>query len=64
MSDETETAPSSNGLIDRLFKRHVIQTVAIYVAVAWGAVEILITLTENLGGEIPHRVTEMRTNLR
>ena len=46
MGDEQETEPNDNSLIDRLLKRHVIQTVAIYVAVEWGAVEILITLTE------------------
>jgi TolB-like protein len=33
----------------RLIKRHVIQSAAIYVAVAWGALEILITLQEKLG---------------
>ena len=49
MSDEQEAAPGNDGLIKRLFRRHVIQTAAIYVAVAWGAVEILLTMTERLG---------------
>jgi len=38
-----------DGLFDRLLKRHVVQAAAIYLAVAWGAVEILITLQEKLG---------------
>ena len=49
MSDEQENARSDNGLIDRLLKRHVIQSAADYVAGAWGAVEIPITLTEKHG---------------
>lgn len=48
MSDERDPASGSKSLIDRLIRRHVIQSAAIYVAVAWGAVEILITLTEKL----------------
>ena len=36
-------------MIGRLFKRHVVQSAAIYIAVAWGAVEILLTLQEKLG---------------
>lgn len=36
-------------LFARLIKRHVIQSAAIYIAVAWGALEILITLQEKLG---------------
>jgi len=49
LSDEQEAASGSDSLIKRLFRRHVIQAAAIYVAVAWGAVEILLTLTERLG---------------
>jgi len=49
LSDEQDSASGSNSLIKRLFRRHVIQTAAIYVAVTWGAVEILLTLTERLG---------------
>lgn len=47
---EQESAPGEEGgLFQRLVKRHVIQAAAIYVAVAWGALEILITLQEKLG---------------
>jgi hypothetical protein len=49
LSDEQDSVSGSNSLIKRLFRRHVIQTAAIYVAVTWGAVEILLTLTERLG---------------
>ena len=50
MKKEQDTVRSERaGLIDRLIKRHVIQAAAIYVAVAWGALEILITLQEKLG---------------
>ena len=49
MSDKEQPAEDAGGLIGRLFKRHVIQSAAIYVAVAWGAVEILLTLQEKLG---------------
>ncbi len=48
MGDDTrdnEQAP----FFARLIKRHVIQSAAIYVAVAWGALEILITLQDQLG---------------
>jgi len=50
LKKEEDTAGSERaGLINRLIKRHVIQAAAIYVAVAWGALEILITLQEKLG---------------
>jgi len=49
------------GLIDRLIKRHVIQSAAIYVAVAWGALEILITLQEKLGW--PESISTWATRL-
>jgi serine/threonine-protein kinase len=42
-------AREPGGLLYRLIRRHVIQAAAIYVAVAWGALEILITLQEKLG---------------
>ncbi len=47
--EEKRETRDKGGLIDRLIKRHVIQAAAIYVAVAWGALEILITLQEKLG---------------
>lgn len=46
---ENEAPADRPGLVSRLIKRHVIQAAAIYVAVAWGALEILITLQEKLG---------------
>ena len=46
---EEEFAQAHDGLFNRLLKRHVVQAAAIYLAVAWGAVEILITLQEKLG---------------
>ena len=49
MSDKEQPAEDAGGLIARLFKRHVVQSAAIYIAVAWGAVEILLTLQEKLG---------------
>jgi TolB-like protein len=49
LGEEQETTSEGGGVIERLLERHVIQTAAIYVAVAWGAVEILLTLTETLG---------------
>lgn len=45
--DSSETKPQS--FFARLVKRHVIQSAAIYVAVAWGAVEILSELQEQFG---------------
>lgn len=49
MKEEEKRETRDKGwLIDRLIKRHVIQAAAIYVAVAWGALEILITLQEKL----------------
>jgi TolB-like protein len=47
--EEKGAAREPGSLLYRLFKRHVIQAAAIYVAVAWGALEILITLQEKLG---------------
>ena len=35
--------------MEKLLKRKVIQAGAVYVAVAWGAVEILLTMQEQLG---------------
>lgn len=49
LKKEENKAGETGGLIDRLIRRHVIQAAAIYVAVAWGALEILITLQEKLG---------------
>jgi TolB-like protein len=49
LSNKKRPAEDAGGLIARLFNRHVIQSAAIYVAVAWGAVEILLTLQEKLG---------------
>jgi TolB-like protein len=46
--DDT-SGPEENGLLARLLERHVVQAAALYVAVAWGAVEILLTLQERLG---------------
>ena len=46
---EKHPVREAGGLFDRLIRRHVIQAAAIYVAVAWGALEILITLQEKLG---------------
>ena len=48
MGDEA-SANRPQSLLRRLIKRHVIQSAAIYIAVAWGALEILITLQEKLG---------------
>ncbi len=48
-SKEEKSAQDHDGLFNRLLKRHVVQAAAIYLAVAWGAVEILITLQEKLG---------------
>lgn len=45
--DSRENEPQS--FFARLIKRHVIQSAAIYIAVAWGALEILITLQEQFG---------------
>jgi TolB-like protein len=49
LNNKEQPAGDAGGLIGRLFKRHVIQSAAIYIAVAWGAVEILLTLQEKLG---------------
>lgn len=49
MKNEEKKPARNTGFVDRLIKRHVIQAAAIYVAVAWGALEILITLQEKLG---------------
>jgi TolB-like protein len=48
LADNNEKRPDG-GLMESLLKRHVIQAAALYVAVAWGAVEILLTLQERLG---------------
>jgi len=49
LKNEEKTPARNTGFFDRLIKRHVIQAAAIYIAVAWGALEILITLQEKLG---------------
>jgi hypothetical protein len=57
-----EKKPGRNpGFVDRLIKRHVIQAAAIYIAVAWGALEILITLQEKLGW--PEAISTWATRL-
>ncbi len=48
MADNNDKRPGG-GLVANVLKRHVIQAAALYVAVAWGAVEILLTLQERLG---------------
>jgi pimeloyl-ACP methyl ester carboxylesterase len=40
---------SKQRFVEKLLKRRVIQAGAVYVAVAWGAVEILLTMQEQLG---------------
>ena len=47
--EEDARSAKGTGFLDRLIRRHVIQSAAIYIAVAWGALEILITLQEKLG---------------
>jgi TolB-like protein len=49
LSNKKQPADDAGGLIARLLNRRVIQSAAIYIAVAWGAVEILLTLQEKLG---------------
>ena len=50
MADESSNrGESQQSFLDSLLKRHVLQAAAIYIAVAWGAVEILITVQEKLG---------------
>lgn len=51
MNEQQEPAADvdSNGWFRHLVKRHVFQSAAIYVAVAWGGTEIVITLQEKLG---------------
>lgn len=51
MSGQNNETPEAGPetFFQRLIKRHVIQSAAIYVAVAWGALEILITVQEKLG---------------
>lgn len=59
MGDDSSTEQQT--FFARLIKRHVIQSAAIYVAVAWGAVEILITLQEELGW--PEMISTWATRL-
>jgi TolB-like protein len=47
--DSSNSGESQQSLLNKLIKRHVIHSAAIYIAVAWGAVEILITVQEKLG---------------
>ncbi len=50
MPEEPEPSPhSTNGFFTELTNRRVIQTCLIYLAVAWGATEAAITVTERLG---------------
>ena len=50
MNQEKKAENSGNsGLFDRLLQRRVIQSVVIYVAAAWGVVEILLTMQETFG---------------
>jgi TolB-like protein len=46
---QEEKSKSNKSLVERLLQRRVIQSAAIYVAVAWSAVEILLTMQETLG---------------
>ncbi len=59
--EEDTRAAERDGFLDRLIRRHVIQSAAIYVAVAWGALEILITLQEKLGW--PEMISTWATRL-
>ncbi|MGD8907503.1 MAG: hypothetical protein PVG58_11455, partial [Gammaproteobacteria bacterium] len=61
MKKKEKSAEGQTGLVDRLIRRHVIQSAAIYVAVAWGALEILITLQEKLGW--PESISTWATRL-
>ncbi len=49
MNNDEPPGDEAKGLLPRLLERHVVQSAALYVAVAWGAVEILLTLQERLG---------------
>ena len=48
-SEEEPSSDTQPGILDRLLKRRVVQSAAIYIAVAWGAVEIFLTLQEQFG---------------
>jgi serine/threonine-protein kinase len=61
LKKKEKSAEGQTGLVDRLIRRHVIQSAAIYVAVAWGALEILITLQEKLGW--PESISTWATRL-
>ena len=61
MKKKEKSAEGQTGLVDRLIRRHVIQSAAIYVAMAWGALEILITLQEKLGW--PESISTWATRL-
>ena len=52
---------SQQSFFDNLVKRHVFQAAAIYIAVAWGAVEILVTLQGTLGW--PEAISTWATRL-
>ena len=50
MTDSSkEHSDSGAGLLGRLLKKRVFQTLAIYAAIAWGATEILLSVQETLG---------------
>jgi TolB-like protein/Tfp pilus assembly protein PilF len=50
MTDSSkEHSGDSAGILGRLLKKRVFQTLAIYVAIAWGATEILLSVQETLG---------------
>jgi serine/threonine-protein kinase len=61
LKKKEKSAEGQTGLVDRLIRRHVIQSAAIYVAMAWGALEILITLQEKLGW--PESISTWATRL-
>jgi TolB-like protein/Tfp pilus assembly protein PilF len=44
-----ERSDNSTGFLGRLLKKRVFQTVAIYVAIAWGGTEILLSVQETFG---------------
>jgi len=60
-NEQDAAGRGGTGLIERLIRRHVIQASAIYIAVAWGALEILITLQEKLGW--PESISTWATRL-
>ena len=59
MGEETSTEEQAS-FFSRLIKRHVIQSAAIYVAVAWGAVEILSELQDQFNWPETISATAMR----